>query len=128
MITLNFSQIFMIFFVVFMMLVILGVIFGLGVAIGRMMENSSRGVFGVKKGSIGVGAPGPDSEDPLGEFVGQQFMPDEWRTAGPQAKQGTHDPEEALKEVDRHVQRFIDNTVFGRGPVRGRTGGEEDDL
>ena len=105
-----------------------GLIFGLGVAVGRMIENNSRGIFGIKKGSIAVGAPGPDGDDPLKDFVGQQFMPPEWKVAGPQAKQGHHDPEAALREIDGHVQRFIDSTVFGRGPVRGRTGDEDDDV
>lgn len=131
MITLNLSQIFMVFLVVFTIFMLLGTIFWLGVNVGRMIENKSRGILGVRRGSSAILADGgQDDEDPLAKFVGKQFMGDGWteETVGPKAKIGHHDPDAAAREVDRHVQRFIDSTVFGRGPQRGRTGDEEDDL
>ena len=125
--TVSLGFIFGVFVVVLMMLTVLGLIFGLGVAVGRMVENGSRGIFGVKKGKIVLGDAGPE-ESSADDYLNEQFTTPEWFKERSRARQGQHDPEAALREVDQHVQRFIDSTVFGRGPQRGRTGDEEDDL
>ena len=114
--------------VFFLILVAVCVVFWLGVITGRMMENGSRGLFGVKKGKIVLGEAGPEEETGVEDYLNQQFKTPEWFKDRSKARQGHHDPEAAMREVDQHVQRFIDSAVFGRGPQRGRTGDEEDDL
>ena len=125
--TVSVGVIFQVFVIVFMLFIVEGLIFGLGVAVGRMYENKSRGLFGVKKGKISVGQPAPDEQDPMAAFVGKQFLPPEWNAVGPEVKQGAESYEDAVRQVDRQVQRFIDSTVFGRGPVRARMEGGDDD-
>ena len=101
----------------------------LGMSIG---SGGVRGIFGIKKGRS-FQAADPDQPDPLKAFVGQQFMngwseEDSVSPPGPSVKQGAMSHDEALKMVDRQVNRFIDSTVFGAGPRRARSAGDDDDI
>lgn len=101
-----------------------------GMHMGMVIASGgARGVFGVKKGSSTVLSQTADpmemGDDPLAEFVGKQFDPQQWSTSGPVRGGMTED--EALRAVDGQVQRFIDSAVFGRGARKGRTGDGDDD-
>lgn len=131
--TVSFGFIFGVFVIVFMMFIVLGLIFGLGVAVGRAWENPARGVLGVKKGNSAVGVDSGDSigEATLDEFLEQQFGGknggQSWRSEKIKAARAGKKYDEALQDIDKQTQRFLDNMVAGRGPVIGRSGGGDDD-
>lgn len=102
-----------------------GLHMGIGIGSGGV-----RGIFGVKKGGS-FQAADPDSPDPMKAFVGQQFTgwnQEDGAAPGPGVKQGAMSHDDALKMVDRQVNRFIDSTVFGAGPRRARSAGDDDDI
>jgi hypothetical protein len=114
-----------------MFVVVAAAFFGglhMGIGIG---SGGVRGIFGVKKGGS-FQASDPDQPDPMKAFVGQQFtgwsQEDSVVPPGPNVKQGAMSHDEALKMVDRQVNRFIDSTVFGAGPRRARSAGDDDDI
>lgn len=114
---------------VILFLVLIGAFF-LGLHIGlSLASGGARGLMGIKKGSstvLGQTADPLMGDDPLAAFVGKQFSPDQWAEEGGPVR-GAMTEDEALKAVDSQVQRFIDSSIFGRGPRKGRTGDADDD-
>ena len=112
-------------------LLLVGMFF-LGMHLGMIIASGgTRGLGGIRKGKSFQAkdqGDGDDVPDPMKDFVGRQFIGWDEEEGKPQVMQGSMTYDEALKNADRQVKRFMDSTVFGRGPQRARSATEEDDV